>query len=222
MAAEVLFQRANLALDARLRDVEESENRMRGLASQISTPMQANITALQGACDALQTAITAINAAMTALATHTHAMSDITGLSDALAAKANTVHSHVIADVTGLQTELNKRPQIYQGATQRSNVKMVCKTAVTTTGGIATYYLTDNALVGGNALFTSVFDETIDFEVNDSANSYRYAWTLSVDMKTLTATVTRQAPVTVLGIPVLGALNPTPNGTGVRVTLWGN
>lgn len=39
-------------------------------------------------------------------ATHTHAQSDITGLSTALSGKANATHTHATSDVTGLDTAL--------------------------------------------------------------------------------------------------------------------
>ena len=42
-----------------------------------------------------------------AAATHTHEMSSVNGLSDALSGKANTTHSHAISDVTDLQTTLD-------------------------------------------------------------------------------------------------------------------
>lgn len=41
-----------------------------------------------------------------AAAVHTHAMSDVTGLSTALAGKADTAHTHAMSDVTGLATAL--------------------------------------------------------------------------------------------------------------------
>lgn len=41
-----------------------------------------------------------------AAATHTHAISDVTGLQDALDGKAATSHTHAISDVTGLDTAL--------------------------------------------------------------------------------------------------------------------
>ena len=42
-----------------------------------------------------------------AAATHTHEMSSVNGLSDALSEKANATHSHAISDVTDLQTTLD-------------------------------------------------------------------------------------------------------------------
>jgi hypothetical protein len=44
-----------------------------------------------------------------ALASHTHAISDITNLQTSLNGKANTSHTHVITDVTGLQTALDNK-----------------------------------------------------------------------------------------------------------------
>lgn len=108
---------------------------------------------------------------------------------------------------------------VYNGSTPKTGVKMIVKTAATTTGGIATYYLTSDGTSGGSALCSNVYDESIDHEVNDSDNSYRYSWSLSGDNKTLTTTVTRQAPTTILGVGVLGALNATPNSTNVRLTV---
>src|SRR5690606_30741859 len=41
--------------------------------------------------------------------THTHAMTQVTGLSDALDGKAAATHSHTIAQVTNLQTTLDAK-----------------------------------------------------------------------------------------------------------------
>lgn len=151
----------------------------------------------------------------------------IAALQDAMALTATA------AQITSLQGQINAiagalllRPTVYLGITQKSDAKLYAKSVATVgAGGVATFNLTSDGLVagGGNsAFFSNVYDETIDFEVNDSSNGYRFSWALSPDKKTLTVTVTRQAPVTILGIPVLGGLNPTPAGTIVRVTLWGD
>jgi hypothetical protein len=42
-----------------------------------------------------------------AAVSHTHAQSDVTGLTTALSGKANASHTHSVANVTGLQTELD-------------------------------------------------------------------------------------------------------------------
>jgi hypothetical protein len=42
-------------------------------------------------------------------ATHAHAQADVTGLTAALAAKADSSHTHTIANVTGLQTALDAK-----------------------------------------------------------------------------------------------------------------
>lgn len=45
-------------------------------------------------------------------ASHTHAQSDITGLSDALAGKASVSHSHAVTDVTGLESALSGKASV--------------------------------------------------------------------------------------------------------------
>lgn len=139
----------------------------------------------------------------------------------ALAGKSNDPHGHNLSDTTGLIGSLALRPTIYQGAVQKAGAKLFCK-AVLTVAGVAIFQLTDDGTAGGNALFQNVYDASVDFEVNDAANSYRYGWSLSADKKTLTVTVNRQAPTTILGMSVLGGLNPTTDGTQVRLTLWGD
>ena len=68
-----------------------------------STPE--NVTTFDGsAAKTLDITLAKVGAAA---ATHTHEMSSVNGLSDALGAKANTTHSHAISDVTDLQTTLD-------------------------------------------------------------------------------------------------------------------
>ena len=62
--------------------------------------------AAQRATLELGTAATA-NTSAFAAASHTHAISDVTGLQTALDGKASTTHTHAISDVTGLQTALD-------------------------------------------------------------------------------------------------------------------
>ena len=65
----------------------------------------------------LGTAATA-NTGDFAAASHTHTISDITGLQTALDGKAASIHTHTIANVTGLQTALDgKEPTITAGTT---------------------------------------------------------------------------------------------------------
>lgn len=57
--------------------------------------------------------------------THTHAISDTTGLQTALNGKAATSHAHAIADVTGLQTALDAKAAKLQTIQQlTANVTM--------------------------------------------------------------------------------------------------
>lgn len=120
---------------------------------------------------------------------------------------------------------LAQRPVVYQGSSQKTGVKIYAGKATTVTGGVAIFYLTDSGTSGGNALLANVYDETVDFEVNDSVNAYRYSWVISADKKILTATVTRSAPtgvISLLGLNLLSAPAATPAGTVVRLTAWGD
>ncbi len=93
----------------------------------------------------------------------------------------------------------------------------------TISGGTAVIYLTDNGLVGGNALFSSVDYVHLDFISNDP--NFGKSYTLSGDLKTLTVTAVKQvfSGVTVLGINVLGAVTVSAavNGTQLSVLVQG-
>lgn len=92
----------------------------------------------------------------------------------------------------------------------------------TTTSGNVIFYLTDNGLISGNALFTNV--TYVNPFVNNSANNYTYSWTLSVDKKTLTvnAKISSQTAVALIGLTVVGLPSNVANGTTVYVLVKGN
>lgn len=97
----------------------------------------------------------------------------------------------------------------------------------TTTSGVATFYLTDDFTSSGNALFTTVYKDTAQFWVEDTANAHFFGgYTLSGDNKTLTITSKTRTftGVTVLGVDVLGstAITNSSNGTVVRLAIWGD
>lgn len=46
---------------------------------------------------------------------HTHSISNVTGLQSSLDAKANAIHSHTISEVTGLQTALDNKANVAAG-----------------------------------------------------------------------------------------------------------
>lgn len=73
------------------------------------TTIRANATAGKGAADTIATYgdIVSHDAEEFANATHSHAISDVSELQDALDGKASTSHTHGIADVSGLQTALD-------------------------------------------------------------------------------------------------------------------
>lgn len=64
---------------------------------------------------------------------HTHIISDVTGLQTALDGKAATSHTHVIADVTGLQTALDGKQETLVSGT---NIKTVNSESLLGSGNI--------------------------------------------------------------------------------------
>jgi hypothetical protein len=91
------------------------------------------------------------------------------------------------------------------------------------TAGNAVFYLTDNGLAGGNALFpNNVFLKTRNFATADITAPCMYGIvTVSADRKTLTVPVTKSTGVTVAGITVLGA-PVAAAGSVIDLTIWGN
>lgn len=58
------------------------------------------------------------------IATHQHAISDVTGLEDALTSKADSVHIHSLSSVTGLEDSLNakiEQPVLEAGLSEKAN-----------------------------------------------------------------------------------------------------
>lgn len=91
--------------------------------------------------------------------------------------------------------------------------------------GIATVYLTDNGLAGGNALYKSIKFIHANFLSNDPNLGRSIA--ISGDLKTLTITAVKQ---TFTGIVILTSINvlgsvailPAPDGTMLNVLVQGN
>lgn len=179
-----------------------------------------------------------------AASSHTHVAGDVTSgtFADGRIAQSNVTQHQAALSVTSTQVTGTKTsayisdfttaartavgaPTIYLGTTAKTNVKLIAKSATIAGGaGQAIFYLTDNGLSGGTALCANaVYDETVDFEVNDSSAFYRPAWTIAGDRKSITATVTRATAtgvIAVLGLNLLSAPTNAPNGTVVRLTVW--
>lgn len=103
-------------------------------------------------------------------------------------------------------------PRLWLNGVQQSNVKEVDTSAVVS-GGTAVFYLTDNGLSTGNALFTTVFQQSLNVLVNDATNQYQFGgYTVSSDKKTLTLTINK------IGLSV-GILVFTSAANGVTIYL---
>lgn len=91
---------------------------------------------------------------------------------------------------------------------------------VSTTGGVATFYLTSDKTATGTALYSNV--TYVNPVVNDVTTNYIYGWTLSGDKKTLTISAKNSSLVTILSISVVAAPTNVVNGTIVSVLVKGN
>lgn len=90
--------------------------------------------------------------------------------------------------------------------------------------GVATVYLTDNGLAGGNAIFKSVRFVHANYVSNDP--NYGRSIAISGDLKTLTITCVRQifSGIVLLSTNILGsvAIGAAPDGTMLNVLVQGN
>lgn len=110
-------------------------------------------------------------------------------------------------------------PAIYVGNTLKTGAKVIYKN-VSVTAGTGVTYLTDNGLVGGNALCTNVYDDSVNITVNDATAAYQTAWAITNGNKTMTVTANKAVStgvITLLGISVLGA--PTAVTGSVKVQI---
>lgn len=92
----------------------------------------------------------------------------------------------------------------------------------TTTSGTATFYLTDNKLSTGTALYSQI--NYVNPLVNNVNGNYTFGWTVSPDLKTLTVqsrVATNTAVIALIGISVLGSTVQVPNGTTIQVLVKG-
>lgn len=111
-----------------------------------------------------------------ASSTHSHAISDVTGLATELSGLAPTVHSHAMSDVTGLVTALDgKQDDLVSG----TNIKTVNGTSllgsgdlVISGGGGLQLYIQDTEPtwgIGEKALWIDTTGGNLNFWVQDGA-----------------------------------------------------
>lgn len=102
-----------------------------------------------------------------------------------------------------------------------SNNYLIKTYSITTTGGTKVIYLTDNGLVGGNPLFSSIDYIHLDYINNDP--NFGKSYTLSGVTLTITAVKQAFTGVTLLSTNILGsvAINAAANGTALTVLVQG-
>lgn len=112
----------------------------------------------------------------------------------------------------------NATVKAISGTTQKNAVLPVFKSAVVASG-VAVFHLTDDGLSTGNALFAEILQDSIQPIVNDATASYQMSWALSNSNKTLTVTCNKYTTASLL-TGILGQ-SAAPNGTAVKLTVWG-
>lgn len=166
-----------------------------------------------------------------ALASHTHVANDISNattvgknvLTAATQSAARTALGAGTSSFSGDYNDLVNKPTIpttatfYNGTSLVSNPKIVQKTGTTGSGGVATFFLTNDNTSTGTALLANVHSVNID--VNSSTAAYGYSWALSNSNRTLTVTVTQPTSLLSLGLlPNVAAASGVP----VNVRVFGN
>jgi len=85
----------------------------------------------------------------------------------------------------------------------------------TTSSGSAVFYITDNGLSSGNAVFNNVYADSISIVVYGNSASYQpFTPTVSADKKSITISVNQVTNISVLSLLFVAASN------GVDVRLW--
>lgn len=115
----------------------------------------------------------------------------------------------------------------YEGTTLRAAAFPVIKSATVSTG-VAVFNLTADGLSTGAALFPNgVIVDSVQVSVSDATAIYPASWAFSNSNKTLTVTANKAGSTNVLlnllgGLTsVLGAPTAAPNGTSVKLTVYG-
>ena len=123
----------------------------------------------------------------------------------------------------GLVPILDKTAGVWIGGVRKKDAMCLCITGVVGATSVV-FYLTDNGLVGGNALFpNNVYLDTLMLRAVEGTNPHAFGTpVLSNGNKTLTVSVSKTgAVIDLLGINVLRASVPA-TGSTICGTVWGD
>jgi len=118
-------------------------------------------------------------------------------------------------DVDSIQEEMDEKTVVYLGSTLKSNAKAVLKN-VTISSGVGVVYLTSDGTIGGAALCTTVYDDSINLFINDATTAYQMSYELTNSNKTFTVTANKLTTANIT-TGVLG--QDQANGANVRIQL---
>lgn len=140
---------------------------------------------------------------------------DVTGLSTKLDTPTGTTSQYLRGD--GSLATFPMVGKAVVGTTEKSGTFRTYKSA-TVSSGTAVFHLTSDGTSTGTALYTEVFQDSVQLIVNDSAASYQMSWAWSNSDKTLTVTTNKLTTANIL-TGVLG--QGQGNGAVVRLTVEG-
>lgn len=109
-------------------------------------------------------------------------------------------------------------PRVWVNGSQKSSVWEYHSSA-TVSGGTVTFYLTDNGLSTGNAVFTNIYLESLNLIVYSNASQYQFSSpTIAGNKKSITVTIGA------LGTVILGIVQfvSAANGTTVYLQVKGD
>lgn len=113
---------------------------------------------------------------------------------------------------------MDTKTKVYVNGSAKAKWIFYVANAVTATGTV-TFYITDNGLSTGNAVYTNVYADSIFFTAPSSSALYTYSSvTVSTDKKSITASVNQVSSI-VLGL--LSVVTPS-NGVTVQLTVIGD
>lgn len=119
--------------------------------------------------------------------------------------------------IWAIEQRIAQMPRVYKSGYVKDAPKLYVSSGLVSTGTI-TLYITDDGTATGNAMFTSVWKESLNWWIDDGANQYQLgSYTVAGDMKSITLNVNR------LGTVLLGLIQFITGADGVivNISIWG-
>lgn len=147
------------------------------------------------------------------------AYADLTGIPSTFTPAA---HNQAWTTITSTPTTISgygitDASKAVVGTTVKYNSFRIYKSA-TVSSGVAVFHLTDDGTSTGNALYSEVFQDSVQPIVSDATASYQFSWAFSNSNKTLTVTANKLTTANIL-TGILGQAQA--NGAVVKLIVEG-